>query len=828
MNKKRGISLLCTIVALVGMISSAAATTIAPGVSSAESTATTGAASDAVKQSVDQLAVQSAEPLAETLAQIENAAVMAIDRRFLTVIQLFNQQFPDAPPVNLVFQDNQYALQQQQRIIARFEDLGFYTLHEGLRLTAAALMGTQSKITQRINRDLSQLPLTINELIAKAIAHNTQAQTDDESLATVAQHLVLMNFLVEDTLDAMDIVQANSWMLVAWLESRTGVRDDGLLTLLAHNLGYTVFAEHTAAKLGDHPLTNFYDTEAITGNTPIATLFRIKKAAHYQDVAAWQDQVLALQGKPVSLTHILYGLRHLDAYQIRSKYLLLYPLMVYHDFLGSKEMNHLVYQSGSLRLDIDAIDEMSHALAKPVDFSPSLLINHFEQAIHKQTPLPVGGVLHEAVLINYWQSRLLNAYYDMAVYLTEIESNQLLAERLLRVFAENAHSQTGLLLYRWFRVMAAQEDTYQQAVDQFILIADSPLASVPILTALLDRQYYLRPTVTAAYLAGRETLFSRLDSRYHHQTKRFRINAQSGGELLFSLKKNHYRLNQDVLIGLNHLGDVALIQQALTYSEQPNDRVALLNLLFQYGAGDAQALTELKKHYEEKGSFFMLKNYVDALLMQSTRLVNDSASDSASGSISHSESQATVAREWQKTQQSPHQTSNNYADEAIQALDEWITQRRDISRRDYLELISLIARAKAADGDLSNAWRAIFPTLGYRYPPAMRVAADVSLAQKKITQTQQIIADYKRLHPSTLSSLAYQLRSLLLQQKYDSALDLVTNWYFPLSAKQFQQYVIHPIRTMPLTDAEKKALSAIVSNSTISHERKAQLSAVLQ
>lgn len=739
---------------------------------------------------------------------IDNIADVAVDSRFRDALTAINRQFPDQPPISLTVQANSYLLQQQQRLLYQFSEADFYNLYHSLKVALKTLGGYPKPSETKLSFSRFEgTTFSPQALIKQAKQHNIAAKTQDEALKKVVSSLILLNFFAYDELDMMDAVQSDAWWLLAWLEVRSGVRDQVLLTMLADNLGYTVYAQYAADKIsgkdtdknsdkiGDSgkqlllpPLSAFYhQNEAIADqNTPIAQLLRIKKAALSFDTPTWKDAVEATANLPASSTMMLYRLRAVEAYNIRSKLLLLYPLMLYYDFLGTDIAKPLLYADGKLNLSIESVDRLSSALAKPLKFDPAYLISEFDAAINKDK-LSAEGVLNEQIFANYWRARLLNAYYDIAVYLTQIENDAKLADSLLEIFRNNARSDTGALLYYWFDVMAS-DDAYQKSVDKFTLMATANVTSITLLQALLDRQYYLKPTITPAYEQARKTLLNKLDTRYRHQTKRFKLLAQSGKLATnFALPSDSYRLNDDLIDGLAALSNAELLQQALPLARRSDHQARLLRLIFANGGGYADLLRRLADLYRQHGnSFYFLQQYVETLLFL------------------------------------------GQSEQAIKELDDWIIERRDLSRNDYLTLIGLIARAKMAIGDTEAAWRTVSPALAYQRPAILLIAADIALAQQQIETTNRLIANYKRRLPTTPDSLAYQLKSLCLQKKYDAAAELVANWYYRLDDKQFNRYVIQALTTISLTKKDKQQLLQAMTDENIAASQLRSLKLVFE
>ncbi|PID65115.1 MAG: hypothetical protein CR962_00060 [Gammaproteobacteria bacterium] len=732
------------------------------------------------------LPVKSATPSAKDLIDPLSAGI-TLDSRFSNALAAINKQFPKQPPIHLVAQKDGYRLQRHKKTLYQFHDADFYTLYQALKVAVKTQGGYQKPTAMQLTfSEFEHITFSPQALIKQAKTHNIAAKTEDKALKKVVTSLILLNFFAYDELDMMDIVQTDAWWLLAWLEVRSGVRDQVLLAMLADNLGYAVYAQYAAKKVSKTtqqqakgtqsgqnnrqapvPIRQFYQQTSPIADTnrPINQLLRLKKAALSFDTPTWQNAVERMADMPVSPTLMLYHLRAVESYNIRSKLLLLFPLMLYYDFLDNQQIKPFLYSNGDLELSIDSVDKLSSQLAKNLTFSPTHLIREFDASIKKQQ-LTDKGVLNTNVFVNYWQSRLLNAYYDIAIYLTQIEHDPKLVNELQTVFQDNARSDTGALLYYWFDVMAS-DDAYQKSVDKFTLMADANLTSITLLQDLLDRQYYLKPTVTEAYTAAKNTLLSKLDTRYRHQTKRFKLLAQQN-ELpkQFALPADSYRLNDDLIDGLAALKNNHLLSQALLLARRSDHQARLLRLIFENGGGYADLFRRLTTLYQQhSNSFYFLQQYVETLL-----------------SIKQNE-------------------------QAITALEQWIIERRDLSRNDYLALIGLIARAKLAIGDVDAAWRTISPTLLYHYPPTNLIAADVALAQREIETTNQLIADYKRRLPTTLDSLAYQLKSLCLQKKYHAAAELAMNWYYRLDDKQFARYVVNALTTIPLNNEEKQQIT---------------------
>ncbi len=754
------------------------------------------------------LPVKSATPSAKDLIDPISAGI-ALDSRFSNALAAINKQFPKQPPIHLVAQKDGYRLQRHKKTLYQFNDADFYTLYQALKVAVKTQGGYQKPTaTQLTFSEFEHITFSPQTLIKQAKTHNIAAKTEDKALKKVVTSLILLNFFAYDELDMMDIVQTDAWWLLAWLEVRSGVRDQVLLTMLADNLGYAVYAQYAAKKVNKvtqqqqvkgtqsgHnnrqapvPIRQFYQQTSPIADTnrPINQLLRLKKAALSFDTPTWQNAVERMADMRVSPTLMLYHLRAVESYNIRSKLLLLFPLMLYYDFLDNRQIKPLLYSDGKLKLSIESVDRLSSQLASHVKFNPTFLIREFDAKI-KQEQLTDKGVLNSAVFVNYWQTRLLNAYYDIAIYLTQIEHDPKLVSKLQTIFQDNARSDTGALLYYWFDVMAS-DDAYQKSVDKFTLMADANLTSITLLQDLLDRQYYLKPTVTEAYTAAKNTLLNKLDTRYRHQTKRFKLLAQQN-ELPkhFALPADSYRLNDDLIDGLAALKNNHLLSQALLLARRNDHQMRLLRLIFENGGGYADLFRRLTALYQQhSGSFYFLQQYVETLL-----------------SIKQNE-------------------------QAIATLEQWIIKRRDLSRNDYLALIGLIARAKLAIGDADAAWRTISPTLVYDYPPTNLIAADVALAQREIETTNRLIADYKRRLPTTLDSLAYQLKSLCLQKKYAAAAELAMNWYYRLDDKQFTRYVVNALTTIPLNNEEKQQITQSFIDEKLSLLRLYRLTRTLQ
>ncbi len=195
------------------------------------------------------LPVKSATPSAKDLIDPLSTGI-ALDSRFSNALAAINKQFSQQPPIHLVAQKDGYRLQRHKKILYQFNDADFYTLYQALKIAAKTQGGYQKPVaTQLTFSEFKHITFSPQALIKQAKANNITAKTDDKALKKVVTSLILLNFFAYDELDMMDSVQTDAWWLLAWLEVRSGVRDQVLLAMLADNLGYAVYAQYAAQKV---------------------------------------------------------------------------------------------------------------------------------------------------------------------------------------------------------------------------------------------------------------------------------------------------------------------------------------------------------------------------------------------------------------------------------------------------------------------------------------------------------------------------------------------------------------------------------------------------
>lgn len=686
--------------------------------------------------------------------------------------------------------NGQFAVYQDNQQITVIKDTDFYNLHLALRQVVAYLLEQQdTTIKQVINSDFSNQSLRINQLIQQIKDFQLTTDSDNKTLKKATDALIILGFFMDDQVDKMQALKANAWASLALWEVKTSTRDDTLEMMLAQSLGYEVYARHVASKLKNNAVYAYYDDEiSEIPSSPFLNLVLVKRSSYNHNAEKWLENVNQLATAEVSASLIFANVSSVDSFDVRSKLLLIYPLILAADYLQSTEdSKSVLFRDNQLALNIENISEVSQFFLQEISYQPRFLLSEFETAVKSET-ISSADLFDEQVVVNFWQDQMFNAYYNIGVYLTQVEKGSSLANNLQLVLQSNTHSDNGRLLYAWFQSLNA-ENSYNTTANQLTKLATDERVPVLLLKRLNDWMYELRPSLTKEYLAASALITKRLDSRYSHRLIDLQLQArqtpQTTAENL-DLSSYRYSVNTQLLEALDAMGDLTLLHTVYKKALQPEDQARIIQLIFKHGGGSTSELANLETLYQNSdNTFSLLRYYVDVLLQYT-----------------------------------------NETETAMQAMDDWIIKRRDLSRQDYLDLIALIAKARLKAGQVDKAWQAISPTLSFNYPSTMLVAADILLEQEKIEQTNEMIANYRRHYPNTLESLSYQLKSLWLQEKPEVAADLVTYWHYPLTDKQFYDFVVTPIQQVKGDDALKNRFIDTLKQSGLPENRLVWLSSV--
>lgn len=680
------------------------------------------------------------------LPSYANEQTVQPDSRIGAAIAGLNRLYPDQEPVRLDSSGDKPLLKQLDNVVYRFENQDFQNVFQGVKQAALALMQKTPSSSGQSLAEFSTTTFSPQALIAIITDNNVAAKHDDNALQKLTQALIVLSFFSPDHADNAHVVQSDSLMALALLEARTGVRDAVLLAMLADNLGYLSAAQSSASLLTEHPLNGLYGDNVVMGESVFTDLLRIKQAARRQNAQQWLSAVNHLAGQDIDLSLLFYDILSVENDEIRSKLLLLYPLIIYRDYQEENPVKPLLFNENGLNVSIENIDRVSSALSADLTFNPAFLIENFERVTAEQDTLPNVGLLSSDVLVNYWQSRLFNAYYDIAVYLVKTDYNHRLAGSLLQVFQGNASAKMGKQLATWFAAM--NTDTLQSVTEQSQILADNVNPQPTLLLDLYDKQQQLKPFDNKTRQDLQQTALTLLDTRPRHRMIRQII---------------HYPNN----VGINHsdwLAELPVTERLLTHilATQNSDEVKkllsrqlmpsvqsrLIAWLFEQGEGSDALYQQLLSLYAAFPDNF-------AVSMAYVKVLNIKKETGA----------------------------------ATTALDKWITKRHGLSRQAYLQLVMLMAQTKQVAGDTQSAWETIAPIAEYPYPQTKLAGIDMALANNDNESANALFSAYRQRFPDTLTTLAYQLRLRLQAKDYQGAAKTYQNVGQSLNDKQFQQVI---------------------------------------